>query len=674
MIPVGLKGIAILVPVINPAGFTVASPQNAGFTVGQVFASNFPTNWTILSGDPLGNFAINSAGNITLANQLSGSGSATLTVQASNAYGNSAPGIVTIQWGAVPVITPASFSFTAPLAQGAAVGTMSATGSPTWSIQSGDPLGDFAINSATGAITAAQAIASSSSGNETLVVQAANVFGMTQANVQITWTASQATAPVITNALFSETLPTTVGTAIAQMQATQNPTSWALINGNYNGYYSLNTVTGLISAAAPALVSNTNLVLQSQTLQTTWISVGGSVTTIGVNQAIAPDGTQTADFLGEDTTTNEHRIFQSVNKPGSSLTYTMSLFALKQTRTRILLHLNDGGEGNFASAVFDLAGGQIGVAPSTFGTGFTVVGASITPVGNGWYRCVLIATTNTTTTAGVDIGIDGGSGTGPEVDTYAGGGTNVGLYVWGVQLEQASSVGPYIPTTTTSVSQNGQQSAVNTLTLTATNAIGTSAPGTAQITAINPAQLPAVSGSPFTVVLPLTTNQTIGTMTATNPPINSWSIIAGDPSGNFAISNAGVVSVTAAGAAAITTAQSINLTIKAINIVGSGTGTCTINVQTPAQATDIQLVNQEGPAVSVNFLSATNAGDLVGVITVDPSGYTGTITLSGTNAADFSLSSSSNVSSAAYPCNLYVAQGVNLSNNVTYTITVTASP
>jgi hypothetical protein len=89
----------------------------------------------------------------------------------------------------------------------------------------------------------------------------------------------------------------------------------------------------------------------------------------------------------------------------------------------------------------------------------------------------------------------------------------------------------------------------------------------------------------------------------------------------------------------------------------------------------IQLAGQSGPNVSINFASATDAGSLVGAITVTTnatSTYVGTISIGGTDAAKLSLSSSSNVSSAAYPCSLYVAQS-NIAAG-SYVITLTATP
>jgi hypothetical protein len=98
------------------------------------------------------------------------------------------------------------------------------------------------------------------------------------------------------------------------------------------------------------------------------------------------------------------------------------------------------------------------------------------------------------------------------------------------------------------------------------------------------------------------------------------------------------------------------------------------NGVTNPPSTGILVAGQAGPNIGINFNSATDAGQLVGAIAVTTAGgaYVGTITIGGTNGSSFSLSATSNVSSASYPCNLYVSQS-NLPAG-TYTITITANP
>lgn len=69
----------------------------------------------------------------------------------------------------------------------------------------------------------------------------------------------------------------------------------------------------------------------------------------------------------------------------------------------------------------------------------------------------------------------------------------------------------------------------------------------------------------------------VGTMTASRSP-TSWAITAGNSAGYFAISNAGVITVTSAGVTGLAgTTGTTSLTVQATNANGSGTGTATIN-------------------------------------------------------------------------------------------------
>jgi hypothetical protein len=73
--------------------------------------------------------------------------------------------------------------------------------------------------------------------------------------------------------------------------------------------------------------------------------------------------------------------------------------------------------------------------------GTNIDSASVNDVGNGWYR---ISVTNTCTITGTQyfaISHD-------DLDLTAGDNTS-GIYIWGAQLEQSTTVGEYIPTTST---------------------------------------------------------------------------------------------------------------------------------------------------------------------------------------------------------------------------------
>jgi hypothetical protein len=179
--------------------------------------------------------------------------------------------------------------------------------------------------------------------------------------------------------------------------------------------------------------ATTNLLLRSEEFQTTWAATRASVT---ANSIVAPDGSLTADKITEDTTaTATHLLAQTgtlISIVGSR--YTYSVYAKADGRNWIVLSPGS----TWGYAWFDISAGAVGTVID--GGGATT--ASITNVGNGWYRCVVSATA--VDARGLQVLLANAN----NVVTYTGNGTS-GIYLWGAQLEQASTVGEYIPTTST---------------------------------------------------------------------------------------------------------------------------------------------------------------------------------------------------------------------------------
>jgi len=184
---------------------------------------------------------------------------------------------------------------------------------------------------------------------------------------------------------------------------------------------------GLIKTAT------TNLLLRSEEFDNaSWTKSNASIT---ANAALAPDGFNTADKLIEDIATNTHLVQPSSSPSWTSGTsYTYSVYAKSAERTFVQLRVTAG---NTFSASFDLTAG----VASQLAAGTT---AQITGLASSWYRISITFTASATATGAARIGLM----TNATTSGYTGDGTS-GLYIWGAQLEQSSTVGEYIPTTST---------------------------------------------------------------------------------------------------------------------------------------------------------------------------------------------------------------------------------
>jgi hypothetical protein len=171
-----------------------------------------------------------------------------------------------------------------------------------------------------------------------------------------------------------------------------------------------------------------------------WAKLNASVT---ANTTAAPDGTMTADTLSDGTATDNHGVRPTSPALTNSTTYTLSVYAKASTRRYIILDLVATSSTTTYSAVsFDLQTGVV-VSSAANGTGYAVVSSSIQNVGNGWYRCIATLTIGSVGTVlqayiGTSLtGVIGNFG----LDSYTG--TNGTVFLWGAQLEQASTATDY---------------------------------------------------------------------------------------------------------------------------------------------------------------------------------------------------------------------------------------
>ena len=160
--------------------------------------------------------------------------------------------------------------------------------------------------------------------------------------------------------------------------------------------------------------------------------------TVTANTATAPDGTSTADSVFETATTGAH-ILNQIYSFVAGQNYATSLFVKPDTRTKIVFRAAIV-DSVFRNVGFDLTGsGSV-----TFtGSGYT---GSIVASTNGFFRISVLFTATSTANFTVNWLLAETDPTNNSEPSYAGDITK-GLYVWGAQLEQRSSVTAYTATT-----------------------------------------------------------------------------------------------------------------------------------------------------------------------------------------------------------------------------------
>lgn len=182
--------------------------------------------------------------------------------------------------------------------------------------------------------------------------------------------------------------------------------------------------------------ARTNIGLYSEEFDNAyWTKANVSVS---ANDSVSPDGSENADKITENTSNAAHSVTRFANIPAG--TYTLSVFFKYAGKRYVGL---GSASGATATAIFDLQEGVIVRA-----TEGVVIGSEMQYYGNGWYRCVVVISSGLLS-SGIFLLDDSLN------RSYTGDGTS-SIYIWGLQLEEASYPTSYIPTSGSAVTRNAE--------------------------------------------------------------------------------------------------------------------------------------------------------------------------------------------------------------------------
>ena len=153
---------------------------------------------------------------------------------------------------------------------------------------------------------------------------------------------------------------------------------------------------------------------------------------IASSTVIGPFGFDGGQKLVENTAAGTHSTLEGYSFATTTYTYSVYVKAGERTKVRFVAATGSGG----VLVDVNLITGSVS-ASSSFGTGFAVVGATVTSIGTGWYRAGLIFS-STAGSGSVQAILLDASGS----NSYTGDGTS-GIYIFGAQLSDSASLDPY---------------------------------------------------------------------------------------------------------------------------------------------------------------------------------------------------------------------------------------
>jgi hypothetical protein len=190
----------------------------------------------------------------------------------------------------------------------------------------------------------------------------------------------------------------------------------------------------------------TNLFLRSTDFSNASWAKNGCTLSAAV---LAPDGTTTAYGIISNAANNGYLLQAIGVVAGTTVTLSAYVKAANHSTCVFFIQGNAWADVQARSGTFTLTGSGSAVA------GGGTASATITPAGNGWYRCALTATPDQTVTVGMQMVRD---------NTNGADGTTVQLYGWGAQAEVGPSATNFITTAAAAASGPRFDYSPNTVT------------------------------------------------------------------------------------------------------------------------------------------------------------------------------------------------------------------
>lgn len=199
-----------------------------------------------------------------------------------------------------------------------------------------------------------------------------------------------------------------------------------------------NHATQTTSTKRPTLSARYNLLTYTEQFDNAaWtkssLNAFGSGSVANTTATTDPLGTNTADFIQENSDLAVHGLYYGTAQSSGSWTFSC---AIKSAGRNYALIRFIQAANSFAYSVCDLSNGTIVKSATISGAAITSSTSSITSLGNGWYRFTVTASSASNFAYGP--GISSCTTANPTVDAYGaesylGNGTS-GLYIWGADL------------------------------------------------------------------------------------------------------------------------------------------------------------------------------------------------------------------------------------------------